>query len=81
MTHEAIIKAYGFQKRGSCSCGGTSNIIYRKDQYTLYYRKRAHVFKVKDKSMIIVNITSLNKLETELKKLFPDVVIQEKEAA
>jgi hypothetical protein len=81
MTHEAMIKAYGFQKKGSCYCGGAHNVIYRKDKYLLYFRKRAHVFKIKEKNVLIVNITSLTHLKTELQKLFPDVVIQEKEAA
>lgn len=78
MTHEEIIKAFGFQRRGSCSCGGTRNEIYIKGSYTLYYRKRPHVFRIKERNNVIIPITSLTHLETELKKLFPDVVLEKK---
>lgn len=77
MTHEAIIKSFGFQHAGSCSCGGTRNELYKKDLYTLYYRKRKHVFKVKKKNDTVISLTSLTNLETELKKIFPDVVQKE----
>ena len=69
-----ILSDYGFTRSGSCSCGGTRNEIYKKDSFVLYYRKTRHVFKIKKKNEIIVPITSLTNLETELKKLFPDAV-------
>lgn len=68
------IKQFGFTRSGSCSCGGTRNEIYKKDTYTLYYRKTRHVFKIKQKNDVIVPIISLTNLETELKKLFPNAV-------
>lgn len=71
-----IIKAFGFTRSGSCSCGGTTNELYKKDTYILYYRKRRHIFKIKKRNEVIVPITSLTNLETELKKLFPDVAVQ-----
>lgn len=75
-----IILSYGFVRSGSCSCGGTRNELYKKDAFILYYRKTRHVFKIKQKNDVIVPITSLTNLETELKKLFPDVVaVAEKE--
>lgn len=70
------IKSFGFIRSGSCSCGGTRNEIYKKDSFVLYYRKTRHVFKVKKKNDVIVPITSLTHLETELKKIFPDVAAQ-----
>lgn len=77
-----IIKDYGFARAGSCSCGGTQNELYKKIHesipYILYYRKKRHVFKIKKKNEVIVSITSLTNLETELKKLFPDVAMAEK---
>jgi hypothetical protein len=69
-----LIKQFGFARSGSCSCGGTRNEIYKKDTYILYYRKTRHVFKIKKKNETVIPITSLSKLETELKKLFPDAV-------
>lgn len=74
MTHESIIVSFGFRRAGSCKCGGSHNDIYKKDGYSLYFRKRAHVFKIKKKNELIVSITSLTHLETELKNLFPDAV-------
>ena len=75
-----ILSDYGFTRAGSCSCGGTRNEIYKKyvdkQVYNLYYRKTRHVFKIKQKNDVIVPITSLTNLETELKKLFPDVAVQ-----
>lgn len=75
-----ILSDYGFTRAGSCSCGGTRNEIYKKYEnsrsYTIYYRKTRHVFKVKQKNEVIIPITSLTNLETELKKLFPDVAVQ-----
>lgn len=75
-----LIKSYGFTRAGSCSCGGTRNEIYKKyvdnRSYTLYYRKTRHVFKIKQKNDVLVPICSLTNLETELKKLFPDVAVQ-----
>lgn len=68
------IKSFGFIRSGSCSCGGTRNEIYKKDNFVLYYRKTRHVFKIKKKNDVLVAITSLTHLETELKKLFPDAV-------
>lgn len=79
MIPEALIKSYSFTRSGSCSCGGTTNELYKKDTYILYYRKRRHVFKIKKRNEVIVPITSLTNLETELKKLFPDVVQKEEE--
>ena len=76
MTPEQTILFFGFRRAGSCSCGGSHNDIYRKDGYALYYRKRKHVFKVKERNSVIIPITSLNNLETVLKQLFPDVVVQ-----
>lgn len=69
-----ILSDYGFTRAGSCSCGGTRNEIYKKDTFILYYRKTRHVFKIKQKNDVIVPITSLTNLESELKKLFPDAV-------
>lgn len=72
-----ILSDYGFTRAGSCSCGGTQNELYKKvsnPTIILYYRKRRHVFKIKQKNDVIVPITSLTNLETELKKLFPDAV-------
>lgn len=73
-----ILSDYGFTRSGSCSCGGTRNDIYKKyadkQAFTLYYRKTRHVFKIKKKNDVIVPITSLTNLETDLKKLFPDAV-------
>jgi hypothetical protein len=69
-----ILSDYGFTRSGSCSCGGTRNEIYKTDNFVLYYRKTRHVFKIKQKNDVIVPITSLTNLETELKKLFPDAV-------
>lgn len=69
-----LFKQYGFVKAGQCQCGGTRNELYKKDTYILYYRKTRHVFKIKQKNDVIVPITSLTNLETELKKLFPDAV-------
>jgi hypothetical protein len=74
-----LIKQFGFIRSGSCSCGGTSNEIYKKDIYTLYYRKKRHVFKVKKKNETIVPITSLSKLEETLKTLFSDAVAMAEE--
>lgn len=75
-----LIKQFGFTRSGSCSCGGTRNEIYKKyadkQAFTLYYRKTRHVFKVKQKNEVLVPITSLTNLETELKKMFPDVAVQ-----
>jgi hypothetical protein len=75
-----ILSDYGFTRAGSCSCGGTQNDIYKKyagkEVFVLYYRKRRHVFKVKKRNETLVPITSLTNLETELKKLFPDVAVQ-----
>jgi hypothetical protein len=68
------LKQFGFLRSGSCSCGGTRNEIYKKDVYILYYRKTRHVFKIKQKNEVVVPITSLANLETELKKLFPNAV-------
>lgn len=68
------IKQFGFVRSGQCSCGGTRNEIYKKDTYILYYRKTRHVFKIKVKNDVIVPITSLSNLETELKKLFPNAL-------
>lgn len=80
-----LIKSYGFTRAGSCSCGGTRNEIYKKyvdkQVYNLYYRKTRHVFKIKQKNDVIVPITSLTNLETELKKLFPDVAVQKEVSA
>lgn len=77
-----ILSDYGFARAGSCSCGGTQNELYKKIHnqiaYVLYYRKRRHVFKIKKRNEVIVSITSLTNLETELKKLFPDVAVEEK---
>jgi hypothetical protein len=73
-----LIKQFGFVRAGSCSCGGTQNEIYKKDNLVLYYRKRRHVFKIKKKNETMVPVTSLTNLETELKKLFPDVAVEEK---
>ena len=78
MTSLEMIKQFGFTRAGSCSCGGTQNELYSKYEngvrFTLYYRKRRHVFKIKRKNDVVVPITSLTNLETELKKLFPDAV-------
>lgn len=75
-----ILSDYGFTRSGSCNCGGTRNEIYRKDSYYLYLRKTRFLFKIKKRSEVIVPITGLVNLETELKKLFPDVVaLAEKE--
>lgn len=75
-----ILSDYGFTRSGSCSCGGTQNELYKKYvnkiPFILYYRKRRHVFKIKMKNEVVVPITSLTNLETELKKLFPDVAVQ-----
>ena len=71
-----ILSDYGFIRAGSCSCGGTRNELYKKDTYILYLRKTRHVFKIKKKNDVIVPIMSLANLETELKKLFPDVAVQ-----
>lgn len=68
------IKSFGFVKAGSCNCGGTRNEIYQKDSYYLYLRKNRFLFKIKKRNEVIVPISPLAKLETELKKLFPDVV-------
>ena len=80
-----ILSDYGFARAGSCSCGGTRNEIYKKyvdkQVYNLYYRKTRHVFKIKQKNDVIVPITSLTNLETELKKLFPDVAVQKEVSA
>lgn len=70
------IKSFGFVKAGSCNCGGTRNEIYQKDGYYLYLRKTRFLFKIKKKNEVIVPISPLAKLETELKKLFPDVAVQ-----
>jgi hypothetical protein len=72
------IGLYGFTRAGSCSCGGTRNELYKKDTYILYYRKARHMFKVKMRNEIIIPITSLSNLSTELKKLFPNVAVEEK---
>jgi hypothetical protein len=72
------IKAFGFTRAGSCGCGGTRNEIYKKEIYNLYYRKTRHVFKLKMKNDTVVPITSLTNLETELKKIFPDVAMAQK---
>ena len=74
---DTLIK-YGFTRAGSCNCGGTRNELYKKDAYTLYYRKTRHVFKIRMKNETVVPVTSLSNLSTELKKLFPDVVLEEK---
>lgn len=78
-----LIKSYGFTRSGSCSCGGTRNEIYKKydnkQVFNLYYRKTRHVFKIKQRNDVIIPITSLTNLETELKKLFPDVAVQKEE--
>lgn len=71
-----ILKQFGFHRAGQCQCGGTRNEIYKKDSFVLYYRKTRHVFKIKKKNDVLVPITSLTHLETELKKLFPDVAVQ-----
>jgi hypothetical protein len=77
ITHPVdLIKQFGFTRSGSCSCGGTRNEIYKKDTYILYYRKTRHVFKIKQRNDVLVPVTSLTNLETELKKLFPDVAVQ-----
>lgn len=72
------IKSFGFVKAGTCNCGGTRNEIFKKyggkQVFTLYYRKSRQVFKIKQKNDVIVPITSLTNLETELKKLFPDAL-------
>lgn len=85
MTPLDLIKQFGFTRAGSCSCGGTRNEIYKKyvdkQVYNLYYRKTRHVFKIKQKNDVIVPITSLTNLETELKKLFPDVAVQKEVSA
>lgn len=75
MTHEAIILSFGFTFAGTCSCGGSRNMIYKKDRYALYYRKTRHVFKMKEKNQTVIPVTSLNNLEKELKKLFPHVAV------
>jgi hypothetical protein len=79
-----LIKQFGFARAGSCGCGGTQNEIYKKytgkEVFVLYYRKRRHVFKIKKRNETLVPVTSLTNLETELKKLFPDVAVEEKEA-
>lgn len=71
-----ILSDYGFTRSGSCNCGGTRNEIYQKDSYYLYLRKTRFLFKIKKKNEVIVPISPLAKLETELKKLFPDVAVQ-----
>lgn len=71
-----IIKLFGFTRSGSCNCGGTRNEIYQKDSYYLYLRKNRFLFKIKKRNEVIVPISPLAKLETELKKLFPDVAVQ-----
>lgn len=68
-----LILAYGFTRAGNCNCGGTRNELYKKDSYILYYRKTRHVFKIKERNELVVPITSITNLETELKKLFPSV--------
>jgi hypothetical protein len=72
------IRLYGFTRSGSCNCGGTRNELYKKDTYILYYRKTRHMFKVKMRNEVIIPITSLSNLSTELKKLFPNVAVEEK---
>lgn len=69
-----IILSFGFTRSGSCNCGGTRNEIYQKDGYYLYLRKTRFLFKIKKKNEVIVPISPLAKLETELKKLFPNAV-------
>lgn len=72
-----ILKQFGFHRAGQCQCGGTRNELYKKTSnpsIILYYRKTRHVFKIKKKNDVLVPITSLTHLETELKKLFPDAV-------
>lgn len=72
--HEALIKSFGFQRAGSCNCGGARNEIYKRDNYQLYYRKRKQMFRIKKRNDIIVPVTSIINLETELKKLFPNAM-------
>lgn len=74
-----ILSDYGFAKSGSCNCGGTRNEIYKKDNYYLYMRKTRYVFKIKNKNEVVVAISSLTNLETELKKLFPNAMAVAKE--
>jgi hypothetical protein len=76
-----LFKQFGFTRSGSCSCGGTRNEIYKKETYILYYRNTRHVFKIKKKNDVLVPVTSLTNLETELKKLFPDVAVAEEKEA
>jgi len=77
MTHEQLLKAYQFTRAGSCSCGGTRNEIYKRDNYQLYYRKRRHTFKIKKKNDTVTPIQSLNNLKTILQQLFPDEMVKE----
>jgi hypothetical protein len=72
-----ILSDYGFARAGSCSCGGTRNDIYKKDGYSLYYRKTRFLFKIKKKNETVVPVQGVTNLENVLKQLFPDVAVAE----
>lgn len=74
MSHEEIIRSFGFYPSGSCDCGGVRNDKYRKGPFVIYIRKTKNLFKIKRKNEVVIPLKSLNELEKVLQETFPQPV-------
>lgn len=78
MKTEDVLKLFGFNKSGSCNCGGIRNEKYKKGKYVCYVRPGKSTFKIKEKNSIIEPFQPLSDLMNSLSKIFPDVAVEEK---
>lgn len=73
-----LLKQYGFDFKGSCSCDGVYSEKYRKGDYEVRWRKRKGIFKIRRFGVSLTGWIIESEIENYLKKY--DVQTVQKEA-
>lgn len=77
---QELMKAFGFVFGGSCHCDGYDTWKYKKETIQVKWRRAQQRFQIVNSRTTVLNWTKIVQLQESLKKLFPDVAIQEQKA-
>jgi hypothetical protein len=61
-----LLKQYGFEYSGGCSCDGHTTHKYKKDGYQIKHRVRQNTFRIKKDGRSLTGWIKMSELENKL---------------